>query len=111
MEALQNATRHAPESAVRISLAGDQRQVMFAVTDDGPGFDPAAPAAGSGLRNMSDRLAALGGSCQVHSRPGGGTTVTGRIGFGDPPGGSGGRAAGPTPAGTGDTVPLTGRMG
>jgi signal transduction histidine kinase len=111
VEALQNATRHAPESAVRISLAGDQRQVMFVVTDDGPGFDPAAPVAGSGLRNMSDRLAALGGSCQVHSRPGGGTTVTGRIGFGDPPGGSGGRAAGPTPAGTGDTVPLTGRMG
>jgi signal transduction histidine kinase len=111
VEALQNATRHAPESAVRISLAGGQRQVMFAVTDDGPGFDPAAPAAGSGLRNMSDRLAALGGSCQVHSRPGRGTTVTGRIGFGDPPGGSGGRAAGPAPAGTGDTVPLTGRMG
>jgi signal transduction histidine kinase len=111
VEALQNATRHAPGSAVRISLAGDQRQVMFAVTDDGPGFDPAAPAAGSGLRNMSDRLAALGGSCQVHSRPGRGTTVTGRIGFGDPPGGSGGRAAGPGPAGTGDAVPLAGRMG
>ena len=39
-------------------------------TDDGPGFDPAAAAHGSGLRNMSDRLAALGGSCQVDSCPG-----------------------------------------
>jgi signal transduction histidine kinase len=99
VEALQNATRHAPGSAVRISLAGDQRQVMFTVTDDGPGFDPAVSTAGSGLRNMSDRLAALGGSCQVDSRPGRGTTVTGRIGFGD------------TVGGTGDTVPLAGRMG
>jgi signal transduction histidine kinase len=111
VEALQNATRHAPGSAVRISLAGDQRQVMFTVTDDGPGFDPAVSTAGSGLRNMSDRLAALGGSCQVDSRPGRGTTVTGRIGFGDTVGGSGGGTAGPAPAGTGDTVPLAGRMG
>ena len=111
VEALQNATRHAPGSAVRISLAGDQRQVMFTVTDDGPGFDPAVSTAGSGLRNMSDRLAALGGSCQVDSRPGRGTTVTGRIGFGDMLGGSGGGTAGPAPAGTGDTVPLAGRMG
>jgi signal transduction histidine kinase len=111
VEALQNATRHAPGSAVRISLAGDQRQVMFTVTDDGPGFDPAVSTAGSGLRNMSDRLAALGGSCQVDSRPGRGTTVTGRIGFGDTVGGSGGGMAGPAPAGTGDTVPLAGRMG
>jgi hypothetical protein len=60
---------------------------------------------------MSDRLAALGGSCHVDSRPGRGTTVTGRIMFGDPLGGSGGRAAGPGPGGTGDTVPLADRMG
>ena len=84
---------------------------MFTVTDDGPGFDPAASTAGSGLRNMSDRLAALGGSCQVDSRPGRGTTVTGRIGFGDTLGGSGGGTAGSAPAGTGDTVPLAGRRG
>ena len=84
---------------------------MFTVTDDGPGFDPAVSTAGSGLRNMSDRLAALGGSCQVDSRPGRGTTVTGRIGFGDTVVGSGGGTAGPAPAGTGDTVPLAGRVG
>jgi signal transduction histidine kinase len=111
VEALQNAARHAPGSAVRISLTGDRGRVRFTVTDDGPGFDPAAPVTGSGLRNMSDRLTALGGSCQVDSRPGRGTTVTGRIGFGDPPGTTGGRAAEPASAGTGDTVPLADRMG
>ena len=99
LEALQNAARHAPASAVRVSLAEDRGQVMFTVTDDGPGFDPAAVAAGSGLRNMSDRLAALGGSCQVDSCPGRGTTVAGRIGLPGPVAGNGG------------AVPLPGRMG
>ena len=98
VEALHNAARHAPGSAVRISLTEDRGQVMFTVTDDGPGFDPAAKAAGSGLRNMSDRLAALGGSCQVDTRPGRGTAVAGRVRFGDATTGSGG------------AVPLAGRM-
>jgi signal transduction histidine kinase len=55
---------------------------VFSVTDDGPGFDPAAVPTASGLRNMSDRLAALGGSCQVDSSPGRGTTIAGRVGLG-----------------------------
>jgi signal transduction histidine kinase len=95
MEALQNAARHAPGSAVRVSLAEDRGQVMFTVTDDGPGFDPAATAAGSGLRNMSDRLVALGGSCQVDSRPGRGTTIAGRIGLPDAAAENGGPARRP----------------
>jgi len=36
---------------------------------------------GSGLRNMADRLAALGGELDVRSAPGSGTTVTGRLPF------------------------------
>jgi signal transduction histidine kinase len=72
---------------------------VFTVADDGPGFDPAAVPAGSGLRNMSDRLAALGGSCRVDSRPGRGTTVAGRVGFPD------------AAAGNGGPVPLAGHMG
>ena len=98
VEALHNAARHAPGSAVRISLADTGHGPEFEVTDDGPGFDPAAVAA-SGLRNMSDRLAALGGSCHVDSSPGRGTTITGRIGL-----------AGQMAANAG-AVPLTGRMG
>jgi signal transduction histidine kinase len=98
LEALHNAARHAPGAAVRISLADTGHGPEFEVTDNGPGFDPAT-AARSGLRNMSDRLAALGGSCQVDSSPGRGTSVTGRIGLD-------GQVAGNTGA-----VPLTGRMG
>jgi signal transduction histidine kinase len=81
VEALQNAARHAPGSAVRVSLADTGLGPEFAVTDDGPGFDLAA-ATGSGLRNMSDRLAALGGSCRVVSAPGQGTSVAGTVGYG-----------------------------
>ena len=72
---------------------------MFSVTDDGPGFDPATARAGSGLRNMSDRLAALGGSYQVDASPGRGTTVAGRIGTGR------------LVAGNAGDVPVAGHMG
>jgi signal transduction histidine kinase len=97
VEALHNAARHAPGSAVWIILADTGQGPEFEVTDNGPGFDPAAVAA-SGLRNMSDRLAALGGSCQVDSSPCRGTTVTGRTGLAD------------QMAGNAGAVPLTGRM-
>jgi signal transduction histidine kinase len=117
VEALQNAVRHAPGSAVRISLAEDGADVAFTIADDGPGFEPAAARTGTGLRNMSDRLAALGGSCRVDSAPGRGTTVAGRIGRGAPVAGSPGDAPpagspGDAPsAGNAGDMPLAGRMG
>jgi signal transduction histidine kinase len=82
VEATANAARHAPGCTVRIRLRGSPGDVSFEVADDGPGFDRsgARPGAhGGGLQRMADRLAALGGSLQVDSVPGGGTTVTGRI--------------------------------
>ena len=103
MESLQNAARHAPGSAVRVSLAEDGGQVVFSSPTMAPAstrLPPAGPGGpGSGLRNMRDRLAALGGSCQVDSSPGRGTTIAGLIGF---------DAA---PAGNAGAVPFTSRMG
>ena len=117
VEALQNAARHAPGSTVRVGLAGSGTEVAFTVADDGPGFDPAAGTHGAGLRNMSDRLAALGGSCQIDSSPGRGTTVAGRIAAGaavaadpgDAPA-AGSSLDAPPPGHAGD-VPIAGRMG
>jgi signal transduction histidine kinase len=53
--------------------------LTFAVSDDGAGYDSARTPMGSGLRNMADRLTALGGRLEVRSAPGAGTTVTGQL--------------------------------
>ena len=78
LEAMQNAAKHgATRVSIRVDADGDQ--VSFAVKDDGPGFDPSAVVRGSGLQNMEDRLAALGGTLTVRSKAGEGTEVAGRL--------------------------------
>ena len=86
--ALQNAAKHAPEARVRVAIRPESGRLVLTVTDDGPGFD-AADRAGVGIHNMADRLASLGGSFEVISTPGGGTTVRGTV----PIGGDGPRVA------------------
>jgi signal transduction histidine kinase len=79
LEALQNVSKYANASraGVRLSVVGDE--LSFEVEDDGSGFDQALTHAGSGIQGMADRLDALGGSLQVESQLGRGTTITGRI--------------------------------
>jgi signal transduction histidine kinase len=50
--------------------AGAERALRFTVSDDGTGYDARHTPMGSGLRNMADRLAALGGRLDVQSAPG-----------------------------------------
>ena len=87
-EALANAGRHAAASAVALTLAFGDGQVSLDVTDDGVGFDPAAPPSGNGsggygLTAMRERVAALRGCLDVESGPGQGTTVVATIPAGD----------------------------
>jgi signal transduction histidine kinase len=79
LEALQNVAKyaHATHAEVRLSATGDE--LAFEVVDDGDGFDPKTMPLGSGLQGMADRLEALGGTLEVRSEPGAGTTVAGRI--------------------------------
>jgi signal transduction histidine kinase len=79
LEALQNVAKHAKASAATISLSGSGDTLEFSVSDDGAGFPAAAARHGSGLQGMSDRLAAHGGTLAISSRPGQGTTITGRL--------------------------------
>ena len=79
LEALQNVAKHASASAATIRLTQTGGTLEFSVSDDGAGFPPAAARHGSGLQGMSDRLAAHGGTLAVTSRPGQGTTITGRL--------------------------------
>ena len=79
LEALQNAAKHARASQVRIDLQQLDGHLHFAVIDNGVGFDPARTAATSGLQNMKDRVASVGGSLTVQSQPGEGTSVSGDL--------------------------------
>ncbi|HEX6206747.1 MAG TPA: histidine kinase [Actinomycetota bacterium] len=79
LEALQNTAKYAEASRAVVSLGHDDGDLVFIVADDGKGFDPAATPRGAGLQNMADRLDALGGTVEISSEPGRGTTVTGRI--------------------------------
>jgi signal transduction histidine kinase len=79
LEALQNASKYADASEVSVRVWRDDGDLSFAVVDDGRGFDRGTTTLGTGMRNMADRLAAVGGSLEVWSQPGGGTTVSGRI--------------------------------
>jgi signal transduction histidine kinase len=80
LEAVQNTTKHAGPGAratVRLERAGDG--LRFTVVDDGAGFDPGQRADGIGLVSMRDRIGAAGGTLEVVSRPGAGTTVSGVV--------------------------------
>ena len=79
LEALQNIAKYARASHAEIRLSAGGGEVAFVVADDGEGFDPSAVPHGSGLQGMADRLEAVGGTLEVRSRPGSGTTVTGRV--------------------------------
>jgi signal transduction histidine kinase len=79
LEALQNVTKYANASRAMIRLREQDGRLVFRVEDDGSGFDVSTTPHGSGLQNMTDRVAALGGDVVVESSPGAGTTVVGRI--------------------------------
>lgn len=75
-EALTNALKHAGASNVRIELAFDKGACRIAVLDNGKGFEPGGVrAAGTGLKNMRQRLEEIGGRFELETQPGQGTTV------------------------------------
>jgi signal transduction histidine kinase len=79
LEAIQNAIKHATSAtAVWISL-WQAEGLQFEVRDDGPGFDPPTGESNGGLRNMRDRLEAVGGRLSIESSPGHGARVRGLV--------------------------------
>jgi signal transduction histidine kinase len=101
-EALHNAIKHSAASEISFQLQLQPHAVVFSVKDNGHGFDqnrdaraarprkPPAPStpspphsalapsrlsSGHGLRNIAQRLEAIGGHFNISSEPGQGTTV------------------------------------
>jgi signal transduction histidine kinase len=72
-EALTNAAKHAHASVVNVELDTHDAIMQLAIRDDGIGG--ADPRHGSGLVGLSDRIEALGGTLEVTSPPGNGTTL------------------------------------
>jgi signal transduction histidine kinase len=82
-EALNNVVKHAAATTVHVRLAGPDQgsgAIELEITDDGVGFDTDVVRPGHlGLRTMSERAASLGGTLEVTSAPGSGTTVRARL--------------------------------
>jgi signal transduction histidine kinase len=84
-EALTNVFRHARARRVGVLLERRMTQVSLIVDDDGQGFDAtallnsSATAGKLGLLGMQELATLGGGSVQVESTPGAGTTVLARL--------------------------------
>jgi signal transduction histidine kinase len=83
LETLQNVAKHAGRDAVTtVRLWEDGGTLCFQTRDSGVGFTLDRTPRGSGLVNMRDRLAAVGGSLTLSSRVGVGTVIRGCVPLG-----------------------------
>jgi signal transduction histidine kinase len=76
-EALANVAKYASADSVTVTVERQNGLARVEIADDGVGG--ADPAKGSGLRGLSDRVEALGGTLDVESAPGHGTRLTAEI--------------------------------
>jgi signal transduction histidine kinase len=72
-EALTNVAKHSQASLVHVDLAIEESRLRLCVRDDGIGG--ADPARGSGLIGLRDRVEVLGGTMDISSTPGAGTSM------------------------------------
>lgn len=85
-EALTNVAKHAKATRVIVSLAYGVDEVELEVQDDGQGFESDRILGGGsrdrrawGLLGIQERVALVGGSVQIESKPEAGTTIRVRI--------------------------------
>jgi signal transduction histidine kinase len=72
-EALTNVAKYSQATSVSVDLEHAGSRLLVTISDDGIGG--AAPARGSGLRGLVDRVQAVGGRLEVTSPPGAGTRL------------------------------------
>jgi len=80
-EAIHNVSQHAGAEQLFVQLEYGPEEIALEVRDDGRGFSPqpAAKPGHYGLTGMRERAAAIGGTLEVSSEPGMGTTVRLRV--------------------------------
>jgi signal transduction histidine kinase len=88
-ESLNNVLKHSAANKVKVEMAASTLEFELKIIDNGKGFETTSPAdspgrersgrGGNGLKNMRQRLTAIGGECLILSNSGGGTAVIMRI--------------------------------
>ncbi len=78
-EAVHNCARHSGATKMQILVAGGDGQLVIELIDNGCGFDTAVKRRGWGLDSMKKRAEELGGTVELTSQPGEGTTVVLRV--------------------------------
>jgi len=80
-EALTNIAKHAGATRVTVSLRRQRQHLTLSICDNGRGISPAdrLKPHSFGLRGMSERARALGGTLTLSPSPGGGTMVAVKI--------------------------------
>ena len=74
-EIVTNILRHAKAESVSIELYTAQGRLVLAVEDDGVGFSPNDRRDSAGLVGMQERAGLVGGTLEIDSEPGAGTSV------------------------------------
>lgn len=74
-EALNNIAKYAHATRVDIAIRRHDGTIELHVADNGVGFDLNTVRKGNGLDNLSRRATSIGGTIEIHSRPGLGTTI------------------------------------
>ncbi len=75
-ELLLNVVKHAQAHGVIVSLKRESEHINITIVDDGIGFDQSEKNENYGLFSIRERLEHLGGDFFIHSKPGGGTTIS-----------------------------------
>jgi signal transduction histidine kinase len=77
-EMLTNVARHSEATSIKVEVRMETAWMTLHITDNGRGFDPSrlSDLEALGLLGMRERALLLGGSVEIESQPGRGTTVT-----------------------------------
>jgi signal transduction histidine kinase len=84
-EALQNIRKHSNAMTVSVLMEQRESEVVLIIEDDGRGFEvdqhrtPGRTSQNMGLVSMEERALLLGGSVEIESSPGEGTSVFVRV--------------------------------
>ena len=75
-ESLRNVVRHSGARVATVGVRVTERTLALSVQDDGRGFDTSVRSLdGLGLASLRERALCVGGTAEVRSRPGAGTTI------------------------------------